>query len=205
MKARYTVVGTNLGWVAVGSSEMGLSFLTLPQPSFETALAGIECFVKGAVEEGSVFGDLPFRLQRYFDGGKVTFPDKLDLEGATDFQRVVWNATRSISYGEVRSYAWVAKRVGRPRACRAVGGALALNRFPIIVPCHRVVAGDGSLGGFGGGLGLKKYLLDMEAGRVKESSSQFLLQSSPARRPGQPGVGEVRCSSQQANRAVRAS
>ena len=181
MKARYTIVATKLGWVVIGGSEIGLSFLTLPQPSLDAVLAGIEDFVKGAVEEDSAFGDLPLRLQCYFDGEMLTFPDKLDLEGATDFQQVVWNATRSIPYGEVRSYAWVAKRIGRPGACRAVGGALARNRFPIIVPCHRVVASDGTLGGFGGGLGLKKHLLSIEAGRVGKSSSQILLQSSPAR------------------------
>jgi O-6-methylguanine DNA methyltransferase len=181
LKARYTIVATKLGWVVIGGSEIGLSFLTLPQPSLEAVLAGIEDFVTGAVEEDSAFGDLPLRLQCYFDGEMLTFPDKLDLEGATDFQQVVWNATRSIPYGEVRSYAWVAKRIGRPGACRAVGGALARNRFPIIVPCHRVVASDGTLGGFGGGLRLKKHLLSIEAGRVRKSSSQSVLQSSPAR------------------------
>jgi len=181
LKARYTIVATKLGWVVIGGSEIGLSFLTLPQPSLDAVLAGIEDFVKGAVEEDSAFGDLPLRLQGYFDGEMLTFSDKLDLEGATAFQQVVWNATRSIPYGEVRSYAWVAKRIGRPGACRAVGGALARNRFPVIVPCHRVVASDGTLGGFGGGLGLKKHLLSLEAGRVSKSSSQSLLQSSPAR------------------------
>jgi methylated-DNA-[protein]-cysteine S-methyltransferase len=181
LKARYTIVATKLGWVVIGGSEIGLSFLTLPQPFLEAVLAGIEDFVKGAVEEDSAFGDLPLRLQCYFDGEMLTFPDKLDLEEATDFQQVVWNATRSIPYGEVRSYAWVAKRIGRPGACRAVGGALARNRFPIIVPCHRVVASDGTLGGFGGGLGLKKHLLSIEAGRVRKSSSESVLQSSPAR------------------------
>jgi methylated-DNA-[protein]-cysteine S-methyltransferase len=168
LKAIYTIVSTKLGWVVIGGSEIGLSFLTLPQPSLEAVLAGIGDFVKGAVEEDSAFGDLPLRLQRYFDGEMLTFPDKLDLEGATAFQQVVWNATRSIPYGEVRSYAWVAKRIGRPGACRAVGGALARNRFPIIVPCHRVVASDGTLGGFGGGL-------------MRESSSESVLRPSPAR------------------------
>jgi O-6-methylguanine DNA methyltransferase len=174
LKVRYTIVGTRLGWVVIGGSKMGLSFLTLPQPSLETALAGIENFIKEAVEEDSAFGDLPFRLQCYFNGEMVTFPDRLDLERASYFHQVVWNATRSIPYGEVRSYAWVAKRIERPGASRAVGGTLARNCFPIIVPCHRVVASDGSLGGFGGGLVLKRHLLDLEASRVRKANSQFL-------------------------------
>ncbi len=164
LKARYTVVGTKLGWVVVGGFGKGISRISLPESSLEAALAGLDDSIPGAVEDASAFGDLPLRLQRYFDGEMVTFPDKLDLEGATTFEQVVWKATRFIPYGEVKSYAWVAHRIGKPRACRAVGGAMARNRFPIVVPCHRVVASDGSLGGFGGGLGLKKRLLDMEAG-----------------------------------------
>ena len=72
----------------------------------------------------------------------------------------------SIPYGETRTYAWVAQQIGKPRALRAVGGALARNPFPIIVPCHRVVASNGNLGGFRGGLALKKRLLELEAGRL---------------------------------------
>lgn len=144
-------------------SEVGLSFLTLPQPSPEAVLYALGDLIKGTVEDAPAFGDLPRRLQRYFDGEKVTFPDKLDLGDATPFQKAVWNATRSIPYGETRSYAWVAKRIGSPQAWRAIGGTLARNRFPIIVPCHRVIASGGGLGGFDSSLGLKKRLLDLEA------------------------------------------
>ena len=78
------------------------------------------------------------------------------------FRRLVWEATRLIPYGETRSYGWVAKQIGKPHAARAVGQALGKNPFLIIVPCHRVIAGDGTLGGFGGGLEMKQTLLEME-------------------------------------------
>jgi methylated-DNA-[protein]-cysteine S-methyltransferase len=167
LKERYTVVGTKLGWMVLCGSEKGISLITLPRLTLEAALTGLDGYTAKAVEDAAVFGDLPLRLQRYFDGEKVTFTDALDLEGVTAFERAVWGATRSIPYGEVRSYGWVANRIGKPLASRAVGRAMARNRFPIVVPCHRVVAGDGSLGGFSGGLELKRSLLDMEAGGVQ--------------------------------------
>ena len=82
--------------------------------------------------------------------------DKLDLP---PFQREVWETTRLIPYGETRSYLWVAKQIKRPRAVRAVGQALSKNPLPIIVPCHRVVASDGRLGGFRRGVEMKRHLL----------------------------------------------
>ena len=164
LKARYTVVGTKLGWVVVGGFGKGIGFISLPESSLEAALARLDDSIPEAVEDASAFGALPLRLQRYFDGEMVTFPDKLDFEGATTFEQVVWKATRSIPYGEVRSYAWVAHRIGKPRACRAVGGAMATNRFPIVVPCHRIIGSDKSLTGYGGGLWRKEWLLRHEGG-----------------------------------------
>ncbi|HEY50114.1 MAG TPA: methylated-DNA--[protein]-cysteine S-methyltransferase [Dehalococcoidia bacterium] len=152
--------------MVVGGTERGLRFLTLPRSYRESVLDGNEGLFRDAVEDSSVFGDLPLRLQRYFDGEKVTFPDTLDFSEATAFQETVWGETRSISYGEVKSYSWLARQIGKPQACRAVGRALARNRLPIIVPCHRVVASDGGLGGFSGGLWLKRRLLELEAGRL---------------------------------------
>ena len=78
------------------------------------------------------------------------------------FQREVWEATRLIAYGEARSYQWVAGQIKKPKATRAVGQALGSNPLPIIVPCHRVLASDGKLGGFTGGLDMKKNLLHLE-------------------------------------------
>lgn len=157
------VVSTKFGWLAMCASEAGLVYLTLPGPSRRLALSEIKEFTHDLVEDASVFTNLSYRLQRYFDGEKVNFPDKLDLSDATPFQRTVWSLARAIPYGETRSYAWVARQIGSPDASRAVGGALARNRFPVVVPCHRVVASDGGLGGFSGGLLLKKRLLELEA------------------------------------------
>jgi len=160
---KFTTVNTKYGWMGLVGSEAGLIFLTLPKSSPKSAISEIKRFATDAVEDSSAFGDLPDRLQRYFSGEKVLFSDRLDMNSATTFERAVWKATLSIPYGEIRSYAWVAHQCGNPRAFRAVGGALARNPFPIIVPCHRVLASSGKLGGFGGGLPLKKRLLELEA------------------------------------------
>jgi methylated-DNA-[protein]-cysteine S-methyltransferase len=86
----------------------------------------------------------------------------VDLSSGTAFQRKVWRALTKIPYGQTRSYAWVARAIGAPKALRAVGTACGANPVPLIIPCHRVIASDGSLGGFGGGLRLKRRLLRLE-------------------------------------------
>jgi len=100
-------------------------------------------------------------LQEYFSGRRQKFSVPLDVEG-TAFQKKVWKALSEIPYGEVRSYGQIARRIGNPKASRAVGTANGANPVAIIVPCHRVIAGDGTLGGFGGGLTNKTYLLTLE-------------------------------------------
>jgi len=91
---------------------------------------------------------------------EVDFP--VDLSGGTAFQRRVWRTTLRIPYGRVRPYKWVAARVGGKQYARAVGLALGANPVPIVIPCHRVVARDASLGGFSGGLRTKRRLLQLE-------------------------------------------
>ena len=98
----------------------------------------------------------------YFEGGRPRFVADADLSHYTEFQRAVWGATKEIPHGETRSYSWVAARIGRPRAVRAVGAALGRNPVPIVVPCHRVVGANGSLTGFAYGLGWKEALLNLE-------------------------------------------
>jgi len=131
------------------------------------ALVGIELARRRGVFGASSPGcELERRLEadlrRYFAGERVRFRFALGDKGATPFQRAVWRALRRIPYGEVRSYGWVAKAVGRPRAARAVGRACGANPWPIVVPCHRVIAADGSLGGYSAGLRWKRLLLGLE-------------------------------------------
>jgi methylated-DNA-[protein]-cysteine S-methyltransferase len=101
-------------------------------------------------------------LGEYFAGERTKFDVKLDMVG-TDFQRDVWNGLLSIPFGETRSYRDIACQVRRPTAFRAVGAANGRNPISIITPCHRAIGSDGSLTGFAGGLGTKKYLLEHEA------------------------------------------
>jgi methylated-DNA-[protein]-cysteine S-methyltransferase len=101
-------------------------------------------------------------IAEYLAGRRQKFTVPLDLEG-TPFQLQVWNALRRIPYGETRSYGEIARAVGRPKAARAVGMANHSNPVAIVVPCHRVIAADGSLGGYAGGLDLKTALLRLES------------------------------------------
>jgi O-6-methylguanine DNA methyltransferase len=100
-------------------------------------------------------------LEEYFAGKRRTFTFALDLRG-TDFQRACWRALLAIPYGETRTYADIARAVGRPQGFRAVGMANNRNPVAIIVPCHRVIASDGTLCGYGGGLDVKRKLLELE-------------------------------------------
>ena len=103
-------------------------------------------------------------IERYLRGQRTDFPFPLDLSQFSDFQRGVWKITKSIPYGELRTYRQVSEEMGNPQASRAVGTALARNPAPIVVPCHRVVRSDGKLGGYSGagGIDTKAKLLKME-------------------------------------------
>jgi O-6-methylguanine DNA methyltransferase len=102
-------------------------------------------------------------LKDYFNGDSVDFDGlPLDLSGYTSFQRDVLKAMMEIPLGELRSYKQNAEMVGRPKAYRAVGSAVGKNRTPIVIPCHRVIRSDGSIGHFGGGSRLKRFLLRLE-------------------------------------------
>ncbi len=159
--AACAAVLTSAGWVAVVFSAGKVLRLVLPQPDREAALklAGTTC---GEVEEAAALPELAQRLRRYFDGHPVEFTDALDISSSTPFQQRVWQAARRIPWGQTRSYQWIASEIGQPGAARAVGQALGRNPLPVIIPCHRVLASNGNLGGFSGGLEVKKRLLRLE-------------------------------------------
>ncbi len=122
------------------------------------------CLTDGSLSQGE-----PSELQKkalcelkeYFEGSLTEFTLPLAPEG-TEFQKRVWRALCTIPYGETRSYGEIAKLIGNPKACRAVGGANNKNPIMIVIPCHRVIGADGSLVGYAGGTDIKKRLLELE-------------------------------------------
>lgn len=132
------------------------------------SLVGLHFEGEGAPEPGedwledpAAFAEVHRQLTEYFSGRRRSFDLELAPEG-TEFQRRVWRALGDIPYGCTSGYGELAEAIGRPGAGRAVGAANGANPMPIVIPCHRVIAADGSLGGFGGGLDRKVLLLELE-------------------------------------------
>jgi methylated-DNA-[protein]-cysteine S-methyltransferase len=115
----------------------------------------------GSRRDDTAFAGVAGQLAEYFAGERTEFDVPRELSG-TEFQRAVWAQLSAIPYGETISYGELARRVGSPKASRAVGSANGRNPVAVIVPCHRVVAADGGLGGYGGGSDRKVLLLDLE-------------------------------------------
>ena len=155
-----------IGGLRVASTERGLAYVELPHAS-GTGLEGwLRRRLPGA-RRSAAFAPSRQALKQileYLEGKRTTFELALDLRG-TDFQLAVWDALLAIPYGETRTYQEVARQIGSPRAVRAVGAANGANPVSLVVPCHRVVATGGKLGGYGGGLELKARLLAMERKR----------------------------------------
>jgi methylated-DNA-[protein]-cysteine S-methyltransferase len=118
----------------------------------------------GAVRRKPPFpaGSPPRQLQEYFRGNRSSFDVDVDPDTASDFDRTVWKMLCAVPSGKTITYAELAKRSGHPGSARAVGGAMARNPIPIVIPCHRVVGTEGSITGFGLGLWRKRWLLDLE-------------------------------------------
>jgi methylated-DNA-[protein]-cysteine S-methyltransferase len=101
-------------------------------------------------------------LTEYFEKGRRDFTCKTAFIEGTDFEKLVWDALREVPYGETRTYKWMAEKIGKPHAFRAVGNALGKNPIPIIFPCHRIIESGGSLGGYSSGADIKRRLLEIE-------------------------------------------
>ncbi|HEX9020637.1 MAG TPA: methylated-DNA--[protein]-cysteine S-methyltransferase [Nitrospirota bacterium] len=184
------VFKTSLGWVGAAATERGVNKIVLPKknkdavardlakvrrsqsrsplPAGATAREQAKRREKNAERAAVKKHDIDLLkyaaalLRKYFAGERVLFDVPLDLRYYTPFQQAVWRAVAEIPQGETRTYAWVAKRIGKPAACRAAGQAVGANPVPIFIPCHRVISSAGTLGGFSGGPGMKKKLLELE-------------------------------------------
>lgn len=158
------MAGTPVGVLGLAAGARGLRHLSFieSEDAFVERLLG---------EHGDVpilrsaLDDVRRALDRYFAGRRLDFDVAVDLNGLPRFQRRVLDATARIPAGRVATYTQVAARAGSPRASRAAGNALHNNPVAIIVPCHRVLRADGSLGGYGGGLPIKEWLLEHEGAR----------------------------------------
>ncbi len=157
---------TPLGWSALAYTDGGIVLIRRSEGSaadaYERLRERLGEFVAQERPRDDIGDSAVRKLLAYHDGRRVEFDEPLDLSLVPSFTRQVLQATARIPYGEVRPYAWVARQVGRPRATRAVGQALHINPVAPIIPCHRVIASDNTLGGYGGGPETKRWLLRLE-------------------------------------------
>ena len=158
------------GPLLLAASELGLALLEFERGVFPPE----NRHFAGADWKESAGKMRPYvrQLEHYFAGRRREFTFALDLRG-TDFQLRCWRALLAIPYGETRTYAQQARAVGQPLGFRAVGLANHDNPVAIVVPCHRVVASDGTLGGYGGGLTTKRRLLELEGVKFEEQMKLF--------------------------------
>ncbi len=154
---------TSLGWIGVALTPRGIMRLSYPAEHMARALDAVAWAGGGqpALEDPRV-ARLAQELEDFFQGKPVQFSVPPDFSAGTPFQRRVWATLLQIPRGETRTYQWIARRLRRPKAARAVGAAVGANPIPLVVPCHRVVGSDGSLCGFAGGIALKRRLLALE-------------------------------------------
>ena len=157
---RYTVYRSPFGLIGLVASQEGLLRL-----GFYGSEKGFRGWVlrnyPNSKQDSGFFSSLITQLERYFSGERVDFRFPLNPQG-TRFQRKVWRKLTEIPYGQVRSYKWVAEQIGSPNSQRAVGNAVGANPIAIVIPCHRVIRSDGSIGGYGYGVAMKRRLLNLE-------------------------------------------
>jgi len=155
---------SRIGTIRVAATLSGVCKITLGKETAQDFFSWLERHVGRASHKSERSGIVAIALDQvaeYLDGQRRQFDLPLDLCG-TEFQRRVWAAVAAIPYGQTRTYADIARVIGRSEAVRAVGAANGANPLPLVVPCHRVLGSDGSLTGYGGGLDVKRKLLEME-------------------------------------------
>jgi methylated-DNA-[protein]-cysteine S-methyltransferase len=159
----YAWVDSPFGRLLVASTPRGLVHVSFPEAPTDAVLERLAKRLSPRILEApEQLDDVRRELDEYFEGRRRRFDISLDWSLTRGFHRSVLRSTARIGYGHVKSYSEVAARAGSPRAVRATGNALGANPIPVIVPCHRVVRTGGALGGYGGGLDRKEYLLRLE-------------------------------------------
>jgi O-6-methylguanine DNA methyltransferase len=165
-------IDTPLGPMTIGATESAVVLCDFSErPMMPAQLAAVRRRIGPTIEGSSPLLDrVEAQLREFFAGVRREFDLPLDMPGSA-FQERVWAELRAIPYGQTVSYRELAMRVDAPQAPRAVGRANGTNRLAVIVPCHRVIAAGGGLGGYGGGLEAKRWLLDLEASRSELSGT----------------------------------
>jgi len=158
----WAMTDSPLGDLLVAATPRGLCRISF-DPDLDAVLRELAASFGGRVVSATgQFEELRRDLDLYFDHGSTTFESALDLGGASPFQLEALGELRHVPYGQTATYGELAVRLGRPRATRAVGGAMNRNPIPIVLPCHRVVGSQGELTGYAGGLDRKRQLLALE-------------------------------------------
>lgn len=163
----YDVVDSPLGplWVAVGPN--GVAVITYDDEPGRNDLARlVRVYGPGVVPDRRRVDPVARELDEYFEGKRKRFTTPVDLRGLTPFQATVLRWLTKVPFGALTTYGDLARRAGHEGASRATGGVVGSNPIPIVVPCHRVIASDGTLGGYSGGLDTKRRLLTLERGDV---------------------------------------
>ncbi|HUV67905.1 MAG TPA: methylated-DNA--[protein]-cysteine S-methyltransferase [Sedimentisphaerales bacterium] len=177
--AKYVIFETKWGHFGLAGSESALCRTCLPGRASGTVKSQLLKNLPDAQFDGSLFKTMQEQITAYFEGSRVSFSPEIPvaLDGLSEFSRLVLTTCRNVEFGQTVTYSDLAKRLGRPAASRAVGGALARNPLPLLIPCHRVIRSDGKMGGFSapGGISLKKKMLELERQALKARISRSPL------------------------------
>ncbi len=164
----FVVYESSIGYIAIVSRNGKVVSLDVLGGGMYEARKMISRSHPDATESMASFKTIRTLLDRYLQGRKVDFEIEVDISDLGSFTQMVLNELMEIPHGETRTYGWLAKKVGKPGAARAVGQALKRNPIPIIIPCHRVIRDDGTIGGFSMGVNLKERLLTLEGVHIKK-------------------------------------
>ena len=169
MRLTYNIFDSPFGKTGIAITTYGVCRVILSITEESEFVQSLKTIYHSPKKEPRQFKAIEKEFDLYFSGKLKKFSVKVDLRHGTYFQQRVWQKLAYIPYGETRSYQWLATEIFQPKACRAVGNANGKNPVPLIIPCHRVIQKNGTLGGFTGGTHLKRYLINLE----KETCANF--------------------------------